>query len=300
MGYSIIGLNMYKINKNLINVPDFLYHLYDLNKFSTIKKLAFIFYAKIIQFVFKNFNEKVFCLLINFLIPKYSNINYLEGLYYKKLSIGRKIYYQNKRISRVISKEGFIFELLFNSYCLNKIDFKDNDVILDCGANVGELNFSFSFRGLKINYFGFEPDSETFKCLEKNKINGNEKLYNVALSNSNGKEKLYLDRIGGNSSIVYFGSQNFEIVNLTTLDSLNLPNEIKLLKLEAEGYEPEILEGAINTLKKVEFVSVDFGAERGEKNENTIVKVNDLLLKNKFSLVDFSNFRLIGLYKKQI
>ena len=57
-------------------------------------------------------------------------------------------------------------------------------------------------------------------------------------------------------------------IEVIALDSLSIDTPIKVFKVEAEGYEPEVLEGAIETLKLVEYVTVDFGAERGKNNNN--------------------------------
>ena len=153
---------------------------------------------------------------------------------------------------------------------------------------------------MNINYIAFEPDSQAYKCLIKNKIKGNETSYNLALSNKNGEEKLFLDSYGGNSSIVYFGNKNYEIVQTVTLDSLNLNQKIKLFKLEAEGFEPEILEGSVKTLKNIEYISVDFGAERGVNEDSTIIEVNNFLLQHNFELIKFSKYRMIGLFKNKL
>ena len=171
-----------------------------------------------------------------------------------------------------------------------------NDVIVDCGANVGELNLALALRGVDIHYIGFEPDEETFKCLELNNKNMNSDLYNLALSNISGESNLYLDNEGGNSSLVDFGTESNVIVETRTLDSFNF-EKIKLLKIDAEGFEPEVLEGAKESLENIEFISIDFGGERGPEQKKTIVSVNRFLYKNDYQLIEFSDYRFIGLYK---
>ena len=74
---------------------------------------------------------------------------------------------------------------------------------------------------------------------------------------------------------------------------------IKLFKIDAEGYEPEVLSGSKNTLKKTNFVSVDFGSERAANQNNTMVDVNNLLLQVGFELIELNDFRMIGLYKNK-
>ena len=113
------------------------------------------------------------------------------------------------------------------------------------------------------------------------------------------KINFYLDTDGGNSSIINFGSKDVVEIQAITLDSIQIEKKIKLFKVEAEGYEPEVLEGAKSTLRFIEYISVDFGPERGVNSENTVVKVNNILTEAGFELVEFSNYRVIGLYRNK-
>ena len=51
-------------------------------------------------------------------------------------------------------------------------------------------------------------------------------------------------------------------------------------------------------LNNIEYISVDFGSERGMDQKNTVIEVNSFLLSNNFKLYKFSNHRTVGLYKK--
>ena len=281
------------------NIPDFLYQVYDINKLSSIKKLKVLVYAKTVQMFFNNTHGKFFCLFMNILFPNYSKINFENGRYFKSLTSEISIFYPNKRISRVIHKKPKIFDSILHEYCLDNLVFSDDDVIIDCGANVGELNYSLFFKGFKVNYYGIEPDVKVFECLTLNKISGKEKLFNFALSDKVGSKKFYLDTKGANSSLVYFGQNEHKIIKTTTLDALDLPEKIKLFKLEAEGFEAEILLGSVKTLKNIEFITVDFGPERGIEEEHTMIEVNEFLTRNKFKLIAFNNQRMTGLYKNE-
>ena len=284
---------------HIVNIPPFIYRIYDLENSNFFTKILIIFKGKITQFAINNLNGNLFCIFMNLFYGKYSRIYFNNETYYKFIADDKNIFYPNKRITRVISPKNFIFNNIYDSYCLYDIDFEKNDLIVDCGANIGELNFAFWIKGLEINYIGIEPETETFNCLVKNKLRESDIFYNFALSNKNGTEKLYLDSLGGNSSIVYFGKDSFESVETKKLDSIKFDKAIKLLKLEAEGFEPEILEGGLKTLSKVEYVAVDFGSERGIAEENTTVAVNDILYSNDFKLITYSELRQVGLYKIQ-
>ncbi len=117
------------------------------------------------------------------------------------------------------------------------------------------------------------------------------------MSNKEGSLKFFLDNEGGNSSLSNFGSNDSIEVESRTLDSMNFNFDCKLFKVEAEGHEPEVIEGSLKTLKRTEYISIDYGFERGINQENTIVECNNMLYENDFKLVAFSEYRLIGLYK---
>jgi hypothetical protein len=79
-----------------------------------------------------------------------------------------------------------------------------------------------------------------------------------------------------------------------------LTKKIKLFKLEAEGAEPEICHGAINSLKNIEYISVDVGFERGIKQSSTAPDVVNYLLKNNFVLKNVGDSRMCYLFKNNI
>ena len=139
------------------------------------------------------------------------------------------------------------------------ISFSDGDTVIDCGANIGELNISFKEKGLNLNYIAFEPDKEIFDCLKYNNPEENCTLYNLGLSDKNTTQDFFIDSTGGNSSFVNFGVSEFKQVKVSRLDSIATNNKIKLLKIDAEGYEPEVLDGTEGIYEKIEYVSVDFG-----------------------------------------
>ena len=55
-------------------------------------------------------------------------------MYYKVLEDDSKIRYPNKRIDRVVVNHKLHFENLFNSYCLNYVNFENTNLVIDCGS----------------------------------------------------------------------------------------------------------------------------------------------------------------------
>jgi hypothetical protein len=83
---------------------------------------------------------------MNLLFKNDGDIKLVNGLYQKTLKNKKHIYFPNKRILRVLRDSNAHFERLLSSYSLDDIEFFDGDVVIDCGANVGELIFGFKSR----------------------------------------------------------------------------------------------------------------------------------------------------------
>ena len=281
--------------KNLINIPDYLYINLDLNKLNNFQKVKLIIKGKLIGLIFRIKSENVFCLLMNLLHGKDGKI-YFENNYYIKKTRDRKVFYPNRRISNIFIDYNLHIEKFFKTYCLDEINFQENDLVIDCGANIGELYLAFDEKKIKISYIAFEPDKKAFNSLEKNTKNAYQQLYNLALSDKNEKRNLYTDTDGGNTSLSEFESTSIEEIETKTLDSFNFKN-IKLLKIDAEGHEPEVLTGLTETLKNVEYIAIDHSDERGFNQEKTTVEVFDFLYKNNFQVVAVSPYREISLFK---
>ena len=73
----------------------------------------------------------------------------------------------------------------------------------------------------------------------------------------------------------------------------------KLLKVDAEGHELEVLMGSRETLKITEYICIDMGGEKGEFNKNTVSEVTNFLLDNNFRLLDFNENRITGLFENK-
>ncbi len=144
---------------------------------------------------------------------------------------------------------------------------REGDVIVDCGAFVGLYSILVS-KICKNNcrIIAIEPAPTTFKLLQENiKLNNvkNIKAFNVALANHEGRMEFLVPKVStavSGASTFYQNHLNalnvrdyFKItVNVTTLDNL-INNEkldhVDILKVDVEGAEILVLEGAKNLLR---------------------------------------------------
>ena len=180
---------------------------------------------------------------------------------------------------------------LLREYLIEDINFYDNDIVIDCGANIGDFFLCFD---KKIKYIGIEPSPSEFSNLQKNVPN--QIILNKALWNkSNEVLNFYIASEDADSSLIEIKNyEKIEKVQTITLDDLidELKQNIKLIKLEAEGAEPEILEGLKKNINKVNYITIDAGFERGLKLESTLVPCINYLLSNNYKLLDYGHERV--------
>lgn len=189
---------------------------------------------------------------------------------------------------------------LAREYGLHLLDDLRDGVFIDCGANVGELGFWARKRGFA--YIAFEPEPLEARCVDLNHFGGQEICIRKALWKEPTTLKFFQKAESADSSTIQFeqGAPAIEI-EATNLDSVPIPeaNGPVILKLEAEGAEPEVLEGAQQAIKKIDYVAVDCGRERGEDKKHTIVETNSFLTRSGFTLINFQLGRVTALYKRR-
>ena len=233
--------------------------------------------------------------LYSFFLNSKNRITLKENYFYNSELKWR---FNSKQIGLYFYGKGFKsrIESLSESYLINNLEFKDDDIIIDVGANNGDFFLCFE---KKIKYYGFEPSPIVFSNLQFN-IGNEHNLFNIAISDKNENVTFYLSDNHGDSSILEIENYEQKItIPSKSLDSVidEIDNKIKLIKLEAEGYEPEILYGLSKNLYKVKYISIDCGFERGKERKSTLGECSNYLIKRGFSMIDFGKSRVVALYK---
>ena len=132
---------------------------------------------------------------------------------------------------------------------------KNKDSI-DIGANKGV--FSYLLSKLSSRVHAFEPNPKMYDILKQIRIN-NILTYQVALSSKPGfasllvpmneKTKKFSNEGASLSKVKVSGANKSVRVEIKTLDSYLFDN-IGFIKIDVEGYEMEVLKGAVETLKQ--------------------------------------------------
>ncbi len=173
--------------------------------------------------------------------------------------------------SAVASGEHVLFKLLAQNYAgIQPL------CIFDVGANHGlfveMIQQSLSDIPLKIH--AFEPGSYSYKILcDAAKKYDNVVLNHMALGKDRGESTLYYDVEGSwlaslsQRRLDHFGIdfKHSEIIKIDTLDNYcanaNIQH-IDLLKLDVEGHEMDVLQGAVKMIEsqKIKMLSFEFGS----------------------------------------
>lgn len=128
--------------------------------------------------------------------------------------------------------------------------------IIDVGANIGEVSLSFARKYPNASVYGFEPHPTTFEKLKSNQsLNAfkNLQLLNLGLGAQKG-EVFFEERMSGNPGMNRVTSdpeKSARQIQITTLDSFIEKNQvttISIIKIDVEGYEHEVLKGAVQLL----------------------------------------------------
>jgi len=135
------------------------------------------------------------------------------------------------------------------------------DWVIDVGANVGHYTKRLSeLVGPSGRVIALEPIPETFSLLASNTrsfgflnvtllnaaVSDRTQLVGMAIPNfDSGLKNFYQARITGDAS----NAQAIQVITVT-LDSLNLPRRVAMVKIDVEGHERDVLRGMEQMLRR--------------------------------------------------
>lgn len=205
-------------------------------------------------------------------------------------------------------------QLLKAGYELIKRNIKNNDklrriqiiashninLIFDVGANTGQYSTIIRQNGYQGRFVSFEPLHSAFKeLLITAKDDPLWEVSNIALGNSNSKAKLNISGNRESNSIremlpihiihrpgtAYIGEEE---VTVRTIDSIIKkyyhPNDKLFLKIDSQGYEENIIEGAANSLDKIIGMQLEMSVVELYKGESLLPDMINLLSQKGYTL----------------
>lgn len=192
---------------------------------------------------------------------------------------------------RHMTENGPFDDWLWKKYTNEYVYPEPDDVVIDCGGFVGAFSVSCAKRGNKVHVI--EPTSINVECINKNidHYNLQDKVtcHRMGLGNENKEMKLNLSKLSCENSFLspdVLSTGEVEIVKClktkTFISDLNIDANNLFLKVEAEGFEPEILIGLEELRPKC--IAVDVSAERN--NQSPRNQINKLLVSFGYKIYD--------------
>jgi FkbM family methyltransferase len=179
----------------------------------------------------------------------------------------------------------------------------ESPVCFDVGANEGQtIRFLQEvFKSPRI--YAFEPSSDVFTKLKSRSYKDGVFLYNIALGRQNSQEDFinYEDsRLSSffqlstdeASQFGHFKIRGKESVQIKTIDCFLKENditEIDLLKIDTQGYDLQVLQGAAESFRRgsIKHVYVELNFLKIYENQADAQQITRFLTERNFYLVDY-------------
>jgi len=173
---------------------------------------------------------------------------------------------------------------------------KPGDVVVDVGANIGFHTLVSSVStGQKGSVYSIEAHPKTYNALCGNvKFNGfsNVKTYNLAIGERQGHITFSDKRQDDRNSVISNGEG--VKVEMTRLDNLDIAeSSIALLKVDVEGYEKFVFEGAGRLLEKVRCICYESAEDHFQEFGYKCTELNGMLRAKGFELFRFADNGLL-------
>jgi FkbM family methyltransferase len=157
--------------------------------------------------------------------------------------------WKTDHIQRIIANTGRPYEEKMLYDMLNRV--KEGDLILDIGANIGNHSLFMASIG-NCQVISFEPNKQLAESLHRsiqiNKLTNKIEVIQKGLGRANSFAEFDCDishNLGAQSLSTTDKNGSIEVV---TLDSLDIQDKIRMIKIDVEGMELDVLKGSKDTL----------------------------------------------------
>lgn len=162
------------------------------------------------------------------------------------------------------------------------------DYVLDIGANIGHYTCRLSdIVGIDGRVFAFEPVIETFELLANNVARlkfSNVTLLNMAASCETGVLCMEMPMFKSGLKNYYEAHLSNKITSCRvftfTVDSLQFPEKVSFVKIDAEGHELSVLKGMRNLIDR--------------DNPALVVEDNSIEIENYLSEIGYTSEKISG------
>jgi FkbM family methyltransferase len=151
--------------------------------------------------------------------------------------------------------------LVDDVYGLREVVGTPDGLVVDVGAGVGEFTLAAAGRFPELTVLAFEPNPAAFRLLAKNAVAcgyANVETMPAAIGT---RQQYVLRNVASGaraSAAIGVATTQGVVVSARRLDSVVPPGAIRLLKIDCEGLELDVLRSAAGVIGRVEKVVVEF------------------------------------------
>jgi FkbM family methyltransferase len=183
--------------------------------------------------------------------------------------------------------------LLFESYNI--------DLVLDVGASDGGYARQIRANGYHGKICSFEPRAAAFRALKESGLSDKKwDVMNCALGKANGSLDIHISENGDSSSLLdlaqgsgsesvpvsFIGKERVSVATLDGLfDSIRQDSKNILLKLDVQGFEKEVLEGAEHSLAFIDTIQLELALTPTYQNQMHLHQMCGLLHQMGYTMV---------------
>lgn len=170
--------------------------------------------------------------------------------------------YRDLRLLAANRQDAHYFSVLYQEYCTDEFEVDPSDIVLDVGAWVGWFTVPAAKRAGKGGLvIAVEPEPKNLAFLKANVSTlSNVRVVEKCAWRCKKRIKLYLDRsTTQHSAVIPPTPTGYIWVQADTLDNVVSElgvNKVNFIKIDVEGAELEVLEGAERVLKTAKKVAV--------------------------------------------
>lgn len=170
---------------------------------------------------------------------------------------------------------------------------KSGDVVIDVGANIGSVSLSLSAQMDGIGkVYAFEPHPRIFEFLKENvELNNAQsciQAHCIALGKEHGVVE-FSDQSDDSNNAVLQGGKGLQVPVERLDDIVPQEQKIALLKIDVEGYEYQVLQGARETCRMSSIVYLECISKMLEANG-----ASETMICNLLEDLGFKIFQVVG------
>jgi len=190
---------------------------------------------------------------------------------------------------------------------------KNNNIsiVLDVGANIGQYGSELRSIGYKGKIISFEPTKEAYEKLSKvAKKDSNWEVHNISLGEFDGWTEINISKNSVSSSIlnnlpqltesapnaVFINKEKIQVKKLDSIfDSLDIKSQNIYFKIDTQGYENMVLEGAKCSLSFITAIQIEMSLVPTYEGVLSFEQMSEKLKNLKFEIFSIES----GYYDKQ-